>query len=108
MHRGASSRKSSLVFLPSHQDGDPIAGTWLTSGGTWHFTKDGDGYTLVETSVLGQTGHGHAKLEGTILSVNFFSSFLGQQSLTLTLGDRVLQGTMAFMGMPLPCILQRV
>jgi hypothetical protein len=92
---------------PVAQDSDPIAGTWSTSGGAWHFTKDGDGYTMVETSALGQTGQGHARLEGATLSVNFISSFLGQQCLTLSLGGRVLQGTMSVMGIGLPLVLRR-
>ena len=92
---------------PVAQDSDPIAGTWLTSGGAWHFAKDGDGYTMVETSALGQTGQGHARLEGATLSVDFTSSFLGQQCLTLSLAGRVLQGTMSAMGIGLPLVLRR-
>jgi hypothetical protein len=92
---------------PVAQDSDPIAGTWVTSGGAWHFTKDGDGYAMVETSALGQSGQGRARLEGQTLSVDFISSFLGRQCLTLSLGDRVLQGTMSIMGIGLPLVLQR-
>ena len=88
---------------PAAQDGDPIAGTWFTSGGAWHFTKDGDDYVMVETSALGQTGEGRAKLEGGNLSVNFSSTFLGQQSLTLSLDD----GMVSVIGISFPFILQR-
>jgi hypothetical protein len=83
-------------------------GTWVTSNGAWHFAKDGDGYALVETSALGQSGQGRAKLEGTILSVDFRSAVLGQMSLTLTLNGGVLHGTMPLMGIPLPVVLQRM
>jgi hypothetical protein len=62
---------------------------------------------MVETSALGQTGQGHARLQGATLSIDFTSSFLGRQCLTLSLGDRVLQGTMSVMGTGLPLVLRR-
>jgi hypothetical protein len=93
---------------PAARDDDPIVGTWVTSNGAWHFAKDGDGYALVETSALGQSGQGRAKLEGAILSVDFRSAVLGQMSLTLALDGRVLHGTMPLMGIPLPLVLQRM
>lgn len=92
------------------QDGDPLAGTWITSGGAWHFAKDGDGYSLTETSALGQTGEGRATLEGPTLSVDFTSVLLGRMSLTFALdalGSGVLQGTMLVWGIPVPFVLRR-
>jgi hypothetical protein len=92
---------------PRVQDSDPIVGTWITSGGAWHFTRDGNGYSFTETSVLGQTGEGRATLEGQILSVDFTSAMLGRMSIAFTLDSGVLQGTMPFWGVPIPFVLRR-
>ena len=94
---------------PGNQSSDPITGTWIISGGTWHFTKDGNDYSLTELSALGQTGQGRATLDGQTLRIEFTSTILGRMSLTFKLNGNFLQGTMPmpFLGTPIPVVLQR-
>ena len=92
---------------PTAQDQDPIAGNWVTSAGSWNFTKTPDGYHIVETSALGQSGQGHATLNDGVLSVNF-TGMLGQVNLTLALEGGMLSGTMPFLGVGVPFVLRRV
>ena len=93
--------------MPSAQDQDPIAGNWITSAGSWTFTKTADGYHIVEMSALGQSGQGHATLRGGVLFVNF-TGMLGYVELTLTLEGNMLSGTMPFLGAGLPIVFRRV
>jgi hypothetical protein len=96
-------------FVPADNQGkDPVAGTWATSDGTWCFTKDAKGYSLIERSaLLGQTGQGRATLNGQMLLVDFTSAMLGRMSITLTLNGDVMQGTVSVWGMPVSYFLQR-
>jgi hypothetical protein len=87
-------------------DQDPLTGTWLTSSGSWTFTKTPDGYDVVETSVFGQSGQGRATLQGGALSVDF-TGMLGRMALTLTLHGGTLSGTMPVLGVGVPFVLRR-
>src|SRR4051794_30668441 len=56
---------------------DPLEGTWLTSGGSWRFTKEAQGYRFEESSVLGISGEGRATCEDGNVHIDYNSSFLG-------------------------------
>jgi hypothetical protein len=87
---------------------DPLQGTWVTSGGSWRFTKDAQGYRFEESSALGITGEGRATYENGNVHVDYNSSFLGHVTCTLTLSESVMSGSINVLGIPAPFYLRRV
>jgi hypothetical protein len=87
---------------------DPLEGTWVTSAGSWRFSKDAQGYRFEESSALGITGEGRATCENGNVHIDYNSSFLGHVTCTLTLSGNVISGSVNILGIPAPVYLQRV
>lgn len=92
----------------NNPNADPLEGTWVTSAGSWRFTKDAQDYRLEEHSALGITGEGRATCENGNVHVDYNSSFLGHVTCTLTLSDNVMSGSVNVLGIPAPFYLQRI
>lgn len=92
----------------NNPNADPLEGTWVTSGGSWRFTKDAQGYRFEESSALGITGEGRATYENGNVHVDYNSSFLGHVTCTLTLSENVMSGSINVLGIPAPFFLHRV
>jgi hypothetical protein len=91
----------------NNPNADPIEGTWVSSGGSWRFVKDGQGYRFEETSLLGTTGVGRAAFENGSVHIDYNSSFLGHITCTLAVSGNVMQGNLSMWGSTVPIYLQR-
>jgi hypothetical protein len=85
---------------------DVLAGHWITTGGSYDFIKEKNGYRVIETGALGKTGQGKAVLEGNEVTLTIRNIF-GNFTYDLTLDGDTLEGELTVMGMTMPMILSR-
>lgn len=94
---------------PPAAGGDALEGLWATSGGTWRFTKDDQGYSFEEASVLlGITGQGRANCQNGTVQVACTSFLLGHVTYTLHLSADVMSGYANLFGIAVPIHSQRI
>ncbi len=92
---------------PRKKTSDVLEGYWSASGGTYEFLKKKRKYRVIETSAAGQTGEGTATLQGNMVTMTLTNILLGTYTVTMTLRGERLEGTVQFMGIPVPFVLTR-
>jgi hypothetical protein len=85
-----------------------LNGRWkATSGGTYEFATENDGYHVTQRSILGKVGEGRATVNGNVVTLTIKSVLLVTLTVDLRLNGDKLEGLMPVLGMSVPFVLYR-